>query len=857
MDYRTLHMKTVVELRQLAKELKIKVPAGTAKNRLVELVLEGQLAAARQANERAAQTSAPADPAAAPAVEAVENAPEAPAPKREKRARAKAAPKAVEKTAPKVAETSAPKAAEKSVPEVAEMPAPKAVENPAPEATEEPVPKAKEKSAPKATEKSAPEAAEKAAPKAAAKPARRARERKAAVEAEAVVEQLAMPSEAFAPAEAEAEKPARRKRTAARKDGEGKAAAQKDAPAETSAPVEDAPAAVEAVAAEAPAAPVEHAAKTPSEPEMPARSDAAALPALPVREEVPALSPSADADAAPSPRPRRSRMPRAAAAPVAEAEKSPEAGEEANASAPQPPAEAESAAPASREDFHAARHHQSAEGERRAYQPRYPARYNQRYDGQTRIPREFNRNIVPRVQDTRMGAQQAPRTDYQRRYDRQDGQQRQDYQRPPRADAPRQDYQRPAAPREYARRESAYVPDPNAVNPGVPEMLATGECMDGYGVLEIHPEGYGFLRAENYLPGNKDVYVSIAQIRRFGLRNGDYVVGKTRPQREGDRYNAMIYISEINGEPPENAARRKPFESLVPIYPDERLRLEDPSGRSDLALRLIDMLAPIGKGQRGMIVSQPKAGKTTLLKKIANAITRNYPDVHLIVLLIDERPEEVTDMKRSIEGEVVYSTFDEAPENHTRVSEMVLDRAQRLVEQGKDVVVLLDSITRLARAYNLVIPPTGRSLSGGLDPGALHKPKRFFGAARNIENGGSLTIIATALVETGSRMDDIIFEEFKGTGNMELHLDRKLSDRRIFPAIDMFKSGTRREELLLDEQELEGALKIRRLLSGGNPQETAEQLISMMEKTSSNADFFNRLKGWMAVFEKEGFTMKS
>ena len=246
-----------------------------------------------------------------------------------------------------------------------------------------------------------------------------------------------------------------------------------------------------------------------------------------------------------------------------------------------------------------------------------------------------------------------------------------------------------------------------------------------------------------------------------------------------------------------------------------------------------------------------------MLKKIANAITRNYPDVHLIVLLIDERPEEVTDMKRSIEGEVVYSTFDEAPENHTRVSEMVLDRAQRLVEQGKDVVVLLDSITRLARAYNLVIPPTGRSLSGGLDPGALHKPKRFFGAARNIENGGSLTIIATALVETGSRMDDIIFEEFKGTGNMELHLDRKLSDRRIFPAIDMFKSGTRREELLLDEQELEGALKIRRLLAGGNPQETAEQLISMMEKTSSNADFFNRLKGWMAVFEKEGFTMKS
>ncbi|NLD60611.1 MAG: transcription termination factor Rho [Clostridiales bacterium] len=437
---------------------------------------------------------------------------------------------------------------------------------------------------------------------------------------------------------------------------------------------------------------------------------------------------------------------------------------------------------------------------------------------------------------------------------------RQEYPRPARVDAPVKPTEPPRAPmlREPApRRENAYLPDPGSVNPGVPELLMTGECADGYGVLEIHPDGYGFLRAENYLPGTKDVYVSIAQIRRFNLRTGDYVVGKTRPQREGDRYNAMIFISEVNGEPPENTARRRPFETLVPVYPNERLRLESPEGKGDLALRLIDILAPIGKGQRGMIVSQPKAGKTTLLKKIANAITRNNPDVHLIVLLIDERPEEVTDMKRSIDGEVVYSTFDEAPENHTRVSEMVLERAQRLVEQGKDVVVLLDSITRLARAYNLVIPPTGRSLSGGLDPGALHKPKRFFGAARNIESGGSLTIIATALVETGSRMDDIIFEEFKGTGNMELHLDRKLSDRRIFPAIDMYKSGTRREELLFTEAELEGTMKIRRLLSGGNPQETAEQLIGMMEKTNSNADFFNRLKGWMAVFEKEGFTMKA
>ena len=317
----------------------------------------------------------------------------------------------------------------------------------------------------------------------------------------------------------------------------------------------------------------------------------------------------------------------------------------------------------------------------------------------------------------------------------------------------------------------------------------------------------------------------------------------------------MVYISRVNGLTPDQNAKRTPFDSLVPVYPNERFKLVAGDTKSDLALRIIDMLAPIGKGQRGMIVSQPKVGKTTLLKKIANAITANNPEVHLIMLLIDERPEEVTDMKRSVSGDVVYSTFDEAPENHTHVSEMVLERAQRLVEQGKDVVVLLDSITRLARAYNLVIPPTGRSLSGGLDPGALHKPKRFFGAARNIENGGSLTIIATALVDTGSRMDDIIFEEFKGTGNMELHLDRRLSDRRIFPAIDMYKSGTRREELLLTPAELEGEYQVRKMLGSTGNQETAEQLIGMMEKTSTNEDFFVRLKGWMAAFEKDGFSM--
>ena len=435
----------------------------------------------------------------------------------------------------------------------------------------------------------------------------------------------------------------------------------------------------------------------------------------------------------------------------------------------------------------------------------------------------------------------------------------------PRAAVPRPE----AAAQPAQANEAAPAPKPEAaprpeageyraINPGASELLAAGDCGEGAGVLDIQPDGYGFLRAENCLPGPNDVYISIAQIRRFGLRNGDYVEGKTRPQREGDRYSAILYITGVNGQPPEQAASRPRFEDLVPVYPDERLRLEpeDPGRKNDLSLRLIDMLAPIGKGQRGMIVSQPKAGKTTLLKKVANAITARYPDIHLIVLLIDERPEEVTDMKRSIDGEVIYSTFDEAPENHTRVSEMVLDRAQRLVETGKDVVVLLDSITRLARAYNLVIAPTGRSLSGGLDPGALFKPKRFFGAARNIENGGSLTIIATALVETGSRMDDIIFEEFKGTGNMELHLDRKLSDRRVFPAIDILKSGTRREELLLSEDEMNGEIQVRRMLAG-RQQEMYESLIDLMSKTATNAEFFGKLKGWLALYEKEGYSLGS
>jgi transcription termination factor Rho len=404
--------------------------------------------------------------------------------------------------------------------------------------------------------------------------------------------------------------------------------------------------------------------------------------------------------------------------------------------------------------------------------------------------------------------------------------------------------------------EAYYNKDYGTSNPAVPEILQTGDCGDAEGVLEVLPDGYGFLRSENYLSGQHDVYVSIAQIRRFGLRTGDMVTGKTRPSKEGERFLALLYITAVNGESPESIVERRPFEELVPVFPFERYTLELP-GTSSLAIRLIDLIAPIGKGQRAMIVSQPKAGKTTLLKSIANGISKNYPDAHLIVLLIDERPEEVTDMQRSIKGEVLYSTFDELPEHHTRVAEMVHERAMRLVEMGKDVVILMDSLTRLSRAYNLTIPPTGRTLSGGMDPGALHKPKRFFGAARKIENGGSLTVIATALTETGSRMDDMVYEEFKGTGNMEIHLDRKLSERRIFPAIDIYKSGTRREDLLLTTEELDAVRTIRRVLAGGNTADVTEHLISMLEKTSNNEEFLQRLKDWIGIYEKNGYTTMS
>ena len=393
-------------------------------------------------------------------------------------------------------------------------------------------------------------------------------------------------------------------------------------------------------------------------------------------------------------------------------------------------------------------------------------------------------------------------------------------------------------------------------NPAVPEMIEAGECFDVEGVLDLvvdDDNGYGFLRIKSYYNSPDDIYVSNSQVRRFRLRTGDYVTGKARPSNDSGKFAAMMYITSINGVPPEELSSVKRFEELTPVFPDSRLTLEGSSGDSNLAIRLIDLLAPIGKGQRGMIVSQPKAGKTTLLKAIAHGIEANYPDIHLIVLLIDERPEEVTDMQRSIKSEVVYSTFDELPEHHTKVAELVHGRAMRLVESGKDVVVLMDSITRLTRAYNLTMNPTGRTLSGGMDPGALHKPKRFFGSARNIEGGGSLTVIATALIETGSRMDDMVYEEFKGTGNMEIHLDRKLSEKRIFPAIDIYKSGTRRDDLLLSDDERECSNSIRRMLSSGNTAEVTEQVISMLDKSATNAEFMAKFRAYIGAYEKAGF----
>lgn len=360
------------------------------------------------------------------------------------------------------------------------------------------------------------------------------------------------------------------------------------------------------------------------------------------------------------------------------------------------------------------------------------------------------------------------------------------------------------------------------------------------GILEIADGGFGFLRFHNFLTSDDDVYVSPAQIRRFNLKTGDKVKGVARIPNEGEKFGALLYVYHVNGDDLNVAINRPDFDSLTPIFPNERINLED--GSRNLSMRLINLVAPIGKGQRGLIVAPPKAGKTVLLKKVANTIEKTHPECEMIVLLVDERPEEVTDMQRSISGEVIYSTFDELPQNHVKVAEMVLARAQRLVEHGKDVVILLDSITRLARAYNLVVPASGRTLSGGLDPSALHKPKKFFGAARNMEEGGSITILATALVETGSRMDDVIFEEFKGTGNMELHLDRKLSEKRIFPAIELNKSGTRREDLLMTGEELEAVWLMRRALGNLGTQEVTETIIDHLAHTKTNNDFIQVIK---------------
>ena len=377
------------------------------------------------------------------------------------------------------------------------------------------------------------------------------------------------------------------------------------------------------------------------------------------------------------------------------------------------------------------------------------------------------------------------------------------------------------------------------------ELQDLDSGIEAYGILEVMPDGFGFIRCENFLPGENDVYVAPSQIRRFNMKTGDMVRGSRRVKTATEKFAALLYVTSINGYPTYVVERRPNFEDLTPIFPNRRLSLEVKNGRNTTAMRVMDLLAPIGKGQRGMIVSPPKAGKTTLLKQVAKAVTTNHPDMHLIILLIDERPEEVTDIKESVIGpnvEVIYSTFDELPERHKRVSEMVIERAKRLVEHGRDVMILLDSMTRLARAYNLVVPPSGRTLSGGLDPAALHMPKRFFGAARNMREGGSLTILATALVDTGSRMDDVIYEEFKGTGNMELVLDRKLSEKRIFPAFDILKSGTRRDDLLLTPEEAEAVDSIRKATSSMKADDAVEKVLDQFARTKSNREFVDVIK---------------
>lgn len=396
----------------------------------------------------------------------------------------------------------------------------------------------------------------------------------------------------------------------------------------------------------------------------------------------------------------------------------------------------------------------------------------------------------------------------------------------------------PVQSKEQSRRSEEKSEAPNTDK--FPAELDSGITANG--ILEVMPDGYGFIRCENYLPGENDVYVAPSQIRRFNLKTGDIIEGNTRIKTQSEKFSALLYLKKINGVTPEVAAKRCNFEDMTPIFPNERLHLERPG--SSIAMRIMDLISPVGKGQRGMIVSQPKAGKTTLLKEVAKSI-KSIPNMHLIILLIDERPEEVTDIKEAIEGpnvEVIYSTFDELPEHHKRVSEMVIERAKRLVEHRRDVTILLDSITRLTRAYNLTVPPSGRTLSGGLDPAALHMPKRFFGAARNMRGGGSLTILATALVETGSKMDDVVYEEFKGTGNMEMVLDRKLSEKRVFPAIDIPKSSTRREDLLLTREELEAINIIRKALNGLKSDEAVDKVLDMFARTKNNNEFVQMVK---------------
>lgn len=394
-----------------------------------------------------------------------------------------------------------------------------------------------------------------------------------------------------------------------------------------------------------------------------------------------------------------------------------------------------------------------------------------------------------------------------------------------------------------AERETVKEMSANTGDKDIHDIDKLDSGIKANGILEVMPDGYGFIRSANYLPGENDVYVSPSQIRKFNLKTGDILEGNTRIKTQQEKFSALLYLTKINELDPMKAVRRSNFEDMTPIFPDERLRLE--TGKTSTAMRIVDLLSPIGKGQRGMIVSPPKAGKTTLLKQVALSVRKNNPEIHLLILLIGERPEEVTDIKETIEGEnveVIYSTFDELPEHHKRVSEMVIERAKRLVEHKKDVMILLDSITRLTRAYNLTVPPSGRTLSGGLDPAALHTPKRIFGAARNMREGGSLTILATALVDTGSKMDDVIYEEFKGTGNMELVLDRKLSERRMFPAVDIHKSGTRREDLLLSKEEQEAVDTMRRALNGMRAEEVADNILNMFSRTRNNVELIQLVK---------------